>query len=1121
MSLGLHHLREIDTAPATEQEGGTTVDIVAVHGLNEDAVVAWTSESGTLWLRDLIPLHVPQARILSFGYESSASSYEGQNFTDKIQSLATTLVANLEGDRSLEDSNWLVLDSSDSRASQFACRRLGPLKSPPTRILQSLEAITDQFTPLMKKFHATFFWEGMPTDFGGYVDFLVDQSSAAPNIYDAPKCAIVGADHSQMIKFSDWSPSYRTVLSTVKRYCRMAPEVIVNRWRDAHEALALARTNEAQELAGFRFSIPDKLPDISSIDDISHDEMRNQYCETRLSPSENYIGRDDVSQKIREALVLSGAAQSRQGQKRFIVHGIPGSGKSQLCTNFAWDNRQCYWAVFTIDATTPTLAAKSFAAIGKIGGLEGTESSGKYFLSQAREPWLLIIDNADSPNLHLPSLFPPGNRGHILVTTRNRVCRKYGNVGSIELGGLQEKEALYLLLKSAMIDTPWDMKTEKLGREIAKALGYLALAMKQAGTSISQRLCNLSEYLGFYEYYRKKRQRGTTAVSEVAIENPTSKSLDDDIYSAFDLSFEYLEKKPSLPSQDAVEMLNIVSFYHFDHIRIDIFERALENRRRAISSSRNSVLPSKLDVITSRLSPPPSLPCFLKRRVEDTDSYYVREVLHELYTLSFISYDKDLKSFCLHPLVHAWARDRINPRERNIWALIAMNTLMESVSLPSKEDKDADIEYRKDILSHLDACSTACPVQVPDFSGWLGNLRILAVKFLQPTVLFMLRDQVLLAAKCGYLYALSGRFSLSAQYLTMVRDLLTKIQGSRHEKTLEASMYLAEILWGLGRLKEGIAIQRAVVGARSEHVGPFHRDALQAKAKLGQSFWLNGQYAESLQVLEDTTSKMIQNLGPEDSDTMIAMDYLGVTLGSWQRYEESKAMHERVLLIRKREKGEDHIDTLSTMSNLAMVLLDLRQLERAKHLMDRVYQGRKKQLGKEHPYTLWALCYLSKIHVELGFLDRAEEMLVGGIAAGKRSLGDDHLGVLMGCGELARVYARQGRLDEAEQLSLTTLEKVKESRGPEHFDYIFGMWKLGQLYEMQGGLEQALDAYRVALDNTETRLTRQHPLSKQIEMRIAVIESKPRLTDETKHGDKSRDIHAETTIRGLQSTHTW
>ncbi|KAH1719305.1 hypothetical protein KXX25_003147 [Aspergillus fumigatus] len=578
VSLGILHLHELspDHETNSEAEWKSAVDIVAVHGLNGDSITAWSGpETGTLWLKDLIPKHIPHARVLSFGYESSSCRFDWPGFTDRSlgdcrtrpiifvchglggvivkKALAhsanstSPLVAHLNEifistfailffgtpHININLANRLVLESSgvgDGRA-----QRLGYSQSSPPKKPQSLESITDQFAPLMRKFYTTFFWEGMPTDFGGYHDFLVEPASAAPAIYESPKCAIVGATHSRMVKLLDWSPSYSTVLATLKRCCLKAPGVINDRWKKARDALARARLNEAHEMAGFHFRSAKSAP-------------------LYALASVNYIGRKEIREQIRQALLLPDTKFIRQSQRRLIVHGIAGSGKSQQCTNFASDTRESYWGIFTIDATSEALAAKYYANIGKIGGLASTESAGKHYLSQAREPWLLIIDNADNPDLHLPNLFPPGDRGHILVTTRNREIQRYGNVGSIELGRLGEEEALHLLLSSAGISTPWDKSTETRGKEIANVLGYLALAIKQAGAAISCKLCSLEDYLTFYQYYRKKRKQKDSIASGSARE---------DIYSAFDLSFEHLDRKQTSTSQDAIDILNIVSFFHF------------------------------------------------------------------------------------------------------------------------------------------------------------------------------------------------------------------------------------------------------------------------------------------------------------------------------------------------------------------------------------------------------------------------------------------------------------------------------------------------------------------------------------------------------------------------------
>lgn len=46
--------------------------IVAVHGLNGKARKTWLdAESGKIWLEDFLPAAVPEARVMTFGYDSA------------------------------------------------------------------------------------------------------------------------------------------------------------------------------------------------------------------------------------------------------------------------------------------------------------------------------------------------------------------------------------------------------------------------------------------------------------------------------------------------------------------------------------------------------------------------------------------------------------------------------------------------------------------------------------------------------------------------------------------------------------------------------------------------------------------------------------------------------------------------------------------------------------------------------------------------------------------------------------------------------------------------------------------------------------------------------------------
>lgn len=116
-------------------------------------------------------------------------------------------------------------------------------------------------------------------------------------------------------------------------------------------------------------------------------------------------------------------------------------------------------------------------------------------------------------------------------------------------------------------------------------------------------------------------------------------------------------------------------------------------------------------------------------------------------------------------------------------------------------------------------------------------------------------------------------------------------------------------------------------------------------------------------------------------------------------------------------------------------------------------------------------------------------MLIWGIEAGIRSLKKDHLGVLMGRGELARVYARGGRLDEAERLTLETLKMVEASRGVAHPDCVFCLLKLAQLHIRKRNWTAAIETCRLAVERARMRITSSHPLAKELEHMLVVLQN--------------------------------
>jgi len=364
---------------------------------------AWTdAKSQILWLRDLLPESLDIARILTFGYNATATSFYGARSADRIQQHAQTLVADVQADRSLEGCSkrpiifichglggilvkkalaysstrtsknvehlysifvstyailffgtphhgvstrsWLPMEQCKSSLAVAPSQSDSQLLSAIETNSETLQAITDQFSSLMKQFHIFFFWEERESKIHGRKAYVVEESSAAP-IIDNTERAGIDADHAQMIKFcSNKTSCYRMVVEALGRYCRSAPPIIFRRWQQAADTLSRAWSHEAFELAGTAFDIHHNDRPFLYERKVS-ERPRNKYFSIPQVVSSIYTGREDICQAVEETLVAPEGPESSRQQRRYIIYGIGGSGKTQFCSKFAQDHRERYSAI--------------------------------------------------------------------------------------------------------------------------------------------------------------------------------------------------------------------------------------------------------------------------------------------------------------------------------------------------------------------------------------------------------------------------------------------------------------------------------------------------------------------------------------------------------------------------------------------------------------------------------------------------------------------------------------------------------------------------------------------------------------------------------------------------------
>jgi hypothetical protein len=226
--------------------------------------------------------------------------------------------------------------------------------------------------------------------------------------------------------------------------------------------------------------------------------------------------------------------------------------------------RTSYWGVFWIDASSDENAESGFASLILQAGKGANFAAGVHWLSTQSKPWILAIDNADDPDMDVSKYFPVGNKGHILVTTRNPGVASQATIGSFRFRGMDPEEATALLLRSTHLFSSGtsNSQSKEIARRIASELGYLALAVNNAGNTIRRNIYTLEKYLHYYLGYRREM------ISYLHINNVDNAN----IITTWEIPFRKIEARASVEYRDAVDIMHIFAFMHFESIPESIFQ---------------------------------------------------------------------------------------------------------------------------------------------------------------------------------------------------------------------------------------------------------------------------------------------------------------------------------------------------------------------------------------------------------------------------------------------------------------------------------------------------------------------------------------------------------------------
>ncbi|MBV8343406.1 MAG: tetratricopeptide repeat protein [Candidatus Eremiobacteraeota bacterium] len=680
----------------------------------------------------------------------------------------------------------------------------------------------------------------------------------------------------------------------------------------------------------------------------------------RETPS--FTGREDELRAIATALE-SGA--------RTIVYGLGGTGKSSLLREFAWRHRERFSVIAWLDAETENGIIEGFIRLGSlfVRGLDevtdrqrAAQRAKTTLLSLSaglRKPILLLFDNVS--HRRLLNDWAPREGVQVLASSRNADWG--GGARTVPLSAWPLDDAVrYLSAERGAELTGAD------ARAIAERLDGLPLALAHAAAHLgSVRTVTARNYLLQIERHMARAPDGA--------EYPRA------VFATFQ---EALAKAEQL-QPGAASLLCLAAHFGPDAIPESLFANALG------ASGLRPPLPDG--------APAADLGSTL------ADAFVRDEALGALDRLSLVRFAVETRTFSVHRLVQAAARDLVRSDAVG-WVQIAVASA--NAEFPADPLDVATWPQSAALLPHAQAALVALPKDAAFAPA--GDL----------------------ADRCGDYLCDRADFEEAERLLRLALAVREAIHGSDHPDVAQTLNNLAGVLVETNRSTEAEALYRRALAIREASYGPDHPDVAIVLSNLASLFQETNRHSEAEPLYRRALAILKGSYGPDHTEAAQAFNNLANLLVVTNRFAEAEPLYRHALAIVEKSFGEEHPDVAIGLNNLARLLRDTNRLAEAEPLFRRAAATLAAVYGTGHPEIATVHNNLANVLRDLNRPAEAETLLRDALEMREKSYGPEHPRVAQSLNNLANLLRDANRSAEAERLYRRALSIFEASFGPEH-----------------------------------------------------------------------------------------
>jgi Tetratricopeptide repeat len=607
--------------------------------------------------------------------------------------------------------------------------------------------------------------------------------------------------------------------------------------------------------------------------------------------------------------------------------------------------------------STTDLAERSFLDLAqKVSIPAQTGEDARLGIANLIYPWLLVLDNADDPDVDYQHYFPGKTLGVVMLTSRNDECQQYATK-SVALEGLCDREAQELLLKVARVPEDQYHVHGEDPKLVAGLLQSHALALVQAGAYVSRGHCTLADYP---RVYKRQRQR------LLAFRPSQAQSRYRDVYATFEVSAAMLTTSKTETGRDALQLLSLLAVCASSRLPLPLFEAAWQGTKRVPPDMDDEAEDD--DVLLLTPWHVRHIPSLLDIDSDTWDSFRLVEAVSLLKAFSLVltdSYDGSL-SVSMHPLVHAWARDRQGDTEQyQNWLQMGCVAALAHSEGPLWQIHGRQLQSHIEALTAWEVAnmfgveSPMLVTRVLVHCGWLlHTMRADVTLFVLMRKIFVRLKLDPLKCKRPWMgvYDLAAgnliNYSKAKEAVALLQEVVRIKEQSLaedHPSRLASQHALAGAYKANGQVKEAVTLLEEVVRIKEQSLAEDHPDRLASQHALAGAYEANGQVKEAVTLLEEVVRIREHSLAEDHPSRLASQHALAGAYEANGQVKEAVTLLEEVVRIKEQSLAEDHPSRLASQHNLAICMWELGNHKASLSMMAPIVELRRKVLDKSHP----------------------------------------------------------------------------------------------------------------------------------------------------------------------------